>query len=373
MKSTQSKLYKTILLNICLICAPSLSDSNEPSKLQDHLSSCQQSLDKKDHVTAITECREALQIDPKNAEAYNNIGLAYAAAGDPSFAIKNTDEAINLDPQNALYYGNRASYEMQLGLLGQALTDFDKALELNPNNAQYYANRGTINEQLILLEPAVNDYNQAIELDPKLATPYKALAKIHYDKGNIDQVISNANKLLKLQPDDQETLIMRARMLKARHDKNEPTNEQLLVDAVADCTRAVAKDPNHAPAHACLSSVYLSKNEFGQSVASATKAIDLGFTNGVYVTRAIAYFKLKNYTKANEDVANARRMEETLNPKFLEDLTKATEEATAAALAVKAKAEIAVAEIAAREAAATEAAAAKAKEEAAAAEAAKKQ
>lgn len=359
----RSNFLKFVMVSLLLMSAPSLGYPQEKTKLQDRLNSCQQNLNKEDFVNAIAECREALNINPKNAEALNNMGLAYAASGDLPFALKYADQAVTIDPQKADYIGNRATYKMRMGLIGEALIDFEKALELDPNNAQYYADRGTLSQQMSMTELAMKDFNKAIELDPSLASSaFKGLAKIYFEQGNLEQTLLNASKYLQFQPDDQGTLIIRGKMLKIKHDKFEPTNEQLLVDAVADCKRAVGKKADHAPAYACLASIYLSKNEFGLSIDSASRAIELGFTEGVYITRAIAHFKIRDFIEAQRDLLHATQiLGETPNPKFLEDLTKAIEEDAAAREAAASTPEaIAAAQAAAEKAAAEEAAAAEA-------------
>jgi tetratricopeptide (TPR) repeat protein len=330
------------------------------------LASCQESLEKKDYTNTIMYCNEVLQRNPSSAEAYNNIGLAYAAVDDLTFAVRNADQAIALDPQKADYYRNRAAIKIRLDEGEEAHSDYAKAIELSPSYAPYYYERGILFQRQDLIEAAMADYTKSIELDSKFAPPYKELAKIDFDKGDVNKALSYANKFLEIQPDDLEILVRRGRMYRLKHDQKEPTNEKLLTDALSDCTKAAAKDPRYGPAHACQASVYLSQNQFDKCIASATKAVDLNFTEGVYVTRAIARFKLKEYNTSKEDVMKAIDLGETPNAQFLDDLTKAMAAETAAALAVKAKADEAVAAIAAREAAEKEAAAKKATEEAAA-------
>lgn len=335
---TPSRPIQILLIATYLICAPSLGHcQKKQQKLQDHLNACQESIDKNDYVTAIAECREVINVDPKNAAAYNNIGLAYAAAGDPSFALKNADQAVLLDPSKADHYGNRAVFETRLGYYGEAFADYAKAIELNPNQASFYLERGLLNQQIELTEMAFTDFKKAIELDPNTQLAYKGLAKIYNKQGNMKEFLVNADQFLEYQPDDVEILTLRGKTRKIKHDQFEPTNEKLLTDALADCTRAVEKEPGNGRAHACLASVYLSGNQFDDSIASATKAIELNFFEGVYATRAIAHFKLHEYKQAFQDVAYAQQQGETVNPKFLEDLNKKIDETKAAVTAVKAK------------------------------------
>ena len=217
----QSKFFKTILISTSLMCAPSLSYSQATPEAKDHLAACQESLTKKDYTSAIMHCQEVLQRNSGSAQAYNNIGLAYAASDDLIFAMRNLDQAIALDPQKAEYYINRAAIEIRLDEGEQAHNDYGKAIELAPNNASYYYDRGILFQRQTLIEAAMADFNKAVELDPKFAPPYKELAKFDYAKGEVNQALPYANKFLEAQPDDPEVLTIRGKMYRLKHDQKE--------------------------------------------------------------------------------------------------------------------------------------------------------
>ena len=56
---------------------------------------------------AIAEYDEAIRLDPKLAEGYNNRGSAYHVLGQLQRAVVDFDEAIRLDPKYAGAYNNR--------------------------------------------------------------------------------------------------------------------------------------------------------------------------------------------------------------------------------------------------------------------------
>ena len=60
-------------------------------------------------ATAIADFSEAIRLNPKDAVAYNNRGVAYYAKSDLDRAIADFNEAIRLDPKDAIAYNNRGA------------------------------------------------------------------------------------------------------------------------------------------------------------------------------------------------------------------------------------------------------------------------
>ena len=56
---------------------------------------------------AMKDLNRAIKIDPKNAEAYDGRGQAYAKSGDPVKANTDFDKAIELNPKMASAYRHR--------------------------------------------------------------------------------------------------------------------------------------------------------------------------------------------------------------------------------------------------------------------------
>ena len=78
----------------------------------------------------------------KDAEAYNNRGVAWQRKGDYDRAITDYTKAIELNPRFAEAYYNRGNAYYSKGQYDQAISDCNKALELNPKLPAAYNNRG---------------------------------------------------------------------------------------------------------------------------------------------------------------------------------------------------------------------------------------
>ena len=69
-------------------------------------------------------------LNPNNAEAYNNRGVAKARLGHHNQAIPDYDTAIHLSPDDANSYHNRGIAKNALGHTSEAKADFQRALDL---------------------------------------------------------------------------------------------------------------------------------------------------------------------------------------------------------------------------------------------------
>jgi tetratricopeptide (TPR) repeat protein len=88
---------------------------------------------------------EAIRLDPRYVEAFNNRGIAYGNLGQYQRAVQDFDEAIP-------YY--------------------DKAIQLNPRYGEVYFHRGTAYAKLRQYERAIQEYNEAVRLKPSDVLAY---------------------------------------------------------------------------------------------------------------------------------------------------------------------------------------------------------
>ena len=91
---------------------------------------------------AITHYTAAIYLNPEDARAYNNRGIAYRCIGDFYAAIADYSRAIYLNPENARFYSNRGVAYRHRGDFYAAIADYSRAIYLNPENARFYSNRG---------------------------------------------------------------------------------------------------------------------------------------------------------------------------------------------------------------------------------------
>ncbi|GEM_PF-1415111 len=232
------------------------------------------------------ECyNQAIQLNPKLAEAYVNRGNFYRKQENYSQALADYNQAIQLNPQYAAAYANRGNLYAEQKNFPQALADYNQAIQLNPKLAEAYVNRGLIYAEQKNFPQALADYNQAIQLNPKLAAAYANRGFAHLDLENTEAAFADLDKFIEYSED------------------NELKQQIALV------------------AH----SVALSNNEFSKArdyveqafaqAATETKQHQKIYLDNIEKTEAL-YNKTKELEETNKKLAEAHKKQENLLREF---------------------------------------------------------
>ena len=118
---------------------------------------------------SIAHCRKALETDPKNASAHNDLGVLYLNDGQTEKALAEFRQAVVLQPRMAMAHINESFALLALERPGEAESSVRKALEIAPNNrraslllgwslaAQFHYSK----EALLTLQSAAHEYPEA--------------------------------------------------------------------------------------------------------------------------------------------------------------------------------------------------------------------
>jgi tetratricopeptide (TPR) repeat protein len=131
---------------------------------------------RKDYARARDAFDLALRLDPENAAAYFNRGLAWKALKEYDRAVADFDEALRLNPRDAEAWNNRGLAWFHRQDYVRALHDFDEAIRLDPTRSGPFSNRGITRHARQEYRLALKDFDEAIRLDPRYA-------KAHCNRG----------------------------------------------------------------------------------------------------------------------------------------------------------------------------------------------
>jgi tetratricopeptide (TPR) repeat protein len=113
---------------------------------------------------ALKNYGKALQLDPKQAQIYNNRGLVYYYKKDFPKAESNFDKAIELDPKLCMAYNNKAIIYYERRLYEQAIKYFNTVIELDPKLEQPFYNRGFAYYKLNKMDLCLNDLKTYLKM-----------------------------------------------------------------------------------------------------------------------------------------------------------------------------------------------------------------
>lgn len=126
--------------------------------------------------------QQALALDPRNPELYNNLGAVQRASGDLPGARDAYRRALSLNPGYAAAWSNLGVVLDALGSAGEARAAYQEAIRLDARNTGARVNLALQYHASGLLGDAANLLRAALKLDPALAEAHYALARVLEDQ-----------------------------------------------------------------------------------------------------------------------------------------------------------------------------------------------
>ena len=150
---------------------------------------------------AVELIKRAIGLNPKVAEAHNNLGNALMDLKRPAEALASYDKAIALKPHIAESHYNRGNALMDLQRPEEAIASCDKAIALKPNYAVAHNNRGNALMDLQRPAEALASYERAIALKSDFAGAYSNRGSALRDLKRPAEALVSYDKAIALNPD----------------------------------------------------------------------------------------------------------------------------------------------------------------------------
>jgi predicted O-linked N-acetylglucosamine transferase (SPINDLY family) len=208
----------------------------------------------------------AVQAQPENVGARNNLGNALQGAGRYAEALACFDAAIALDPRAAVLHGSRGNALRGLGRADEALASYASAIALAPDHAGYRYNRGTTLHELHRPHEALADLDRAIELDPGRASSWLNRANVRFELRELERALADYERAIALDPAHARAPAGRGVALRELGRLHE---------ARASFDRALALDPRLAFAHVERARVLRDLQQHDAALADFATAVAL--------------------------------------------------------------------------------------------------
>ena len=191
------------------------------------------------HEEACASYSAALALEPRRADALNNLGLALLALGQYREALEKFDAALAIDPNDIGTLHNRANALTELGSFEAALKPCDEVLAGNPAHIEALNTRGVVLAKLRRFEEALASYDAALAVAPDRVDIQINRGTTLLELDRFDEALASFDGALAADPTNLAALINRG---------NACVKDKRFAEALGSYDRALAIDPDHAAA-----------------------------------------------------------------------------------------------------------------------------
>jgi Flp pilus assembly protein TadD len=143
----------------------------------------------------------ALDCDPENAVAFDNLGALAFKEGRAADALADFRKAVQFRPDYAQAHCNLGNALLKTGRVDDAIAAFQQAVELEPGDASFIGNLGIALLQKGRVDEAVADFQKSLAIEPDNYDVHNNLGVVLFHEGRLDEAIPHILKALELRPD----------------------------------------------------------------------------------------------------------------------------------------------------------------------------
>ena len=218
------------------------------------------------YAQAVAGYQQALRLGPGPAESYNNLGVALTQQDQPDEAIGYYRQALGLKPDYVEAANNLGVALTQQGQLSEAVALLREALRHKPDYAEAHNSLGIALEAQGLLDEAVACYHQALRYRPNYPKAYNNLGIALAAQGKLDEAVASYRQSLRLSPNSSDAGNNLAAVLVQQGKWDE---------AVLGCRQALQADPANAEAHNNLAVALAAQGKLDDALAGYSRALQL--------------------------------------------------------------------------------------------------
>ena len=152
----------------------------------------------RDYAKAIQAYQKVIEIDPRYAEAYNNLGIIYQEAGDFDRALSTYQKAIEINPKYEKALNNLGVLLYLKGRYEESIHAFQKALALNANNIESHINLGILFKKQGQMEKALESYHRALAINPLYGEAHYNMGLLYEQLEKMEMAISHYQKFIQV-------------------------------------------------------------------------------------------------------------------------------------------------------------------------------
>ncbi len=214
---------------------------------------------------SLSALRRAVSLQPGNAVAHCNLGIAEQRLGHTERALDRFRLALNLSPDLAMAHYHLGVGLQALGCHEEAVLAFQRALAISPDYFDAYFQLGQLEQNLGNTLAAIGIYEAAIPHNPDFFMIYYNLGLALQSLGRHAEAIDQYQRALGLKPDFPDAL---NNLAIAHKDLGH------MDEAVACSSKALELDPGHFQANLFLNLIYMEQKRLIDSEKLCRRALE---------------------------------------------------------------------------------------------------
>jgi Tfp pilus assembly protein PilF len=258
------------------------------------------SLNRSRFFEAEESLKKAIELNPKNDDAYAGLGRFYLEHGNSPQAGDLFSKAIELNPKNNDARVGLGRLYLEQGKFSQAEDTFKKAIEMNSADDHAYFELGSLYRKQVKQSEAENAFKKAIELNPENDIAYMELGQLYRSQEKYPQAEDLYKRTIELNPE----------IFNAYHGLGFIYLDQGKLSQAEDSfKKAAGLHPRED--HLCVQLAWLclDQNKFAQAEDWFKKAIELQpQDHHLYSAISIFYEKIRKPELANKYAQKAKEL-----------------------------------------------------------------
>jgi tetratricopeptide (TPR) repeat protein len=185
-------------------------------------------------------CEQATRANPKDADAWHNLGNAQLKANHGPEAVQAYLKAVDLKPDFVEAWRGLALAYSRTGKLNDAVSSLNKAINIKPDSAALWFSLGSIQERTRRYPQAAEAYEKAVAIDPNHADACFNLAILRLQFGKGAEAVTQSRAYLKLKgwKDSSAIYMALVNYFGQRQAQEEAAAKDLLNEASQQCDPA---------------------------------------------------------------------------------------------------------------------------------------
>ena len=241
--------------------------------------------------------KQALKLEPNNADALCFMSVISAHKKDFQGALQLIEKSIAAAPRNPIAHSNKGNILKELGKYSEAIACYEKAILLERKFVEPYSNKGNVLQALSRYQEAIDCYSIAIGLEPAFLEAYGNKGNALYKLGRYEEALDMFNQALEKNPEYVEAWRQKGFVLQniKRYEDAMRCFQQALSmdphrpeswyffglfcfevkkfsDAMACFDKAIAEMPNYAEAWGLKGRIHFELQEYENSIFCYEKA-----------------------------------------------------------------------------------------------------